>query len=152
VISTLFGALEHRTYSNILYCRLYKGIQLDRFGFLFGHRFGQLVFGWWEISTPKACLPILYFKDGLNLLLGRKINENNLFLCFIFEYSVHLCRHEHLNQQRLFEVNRSLTSLHLLCSGSWSMQAAFLLNEIKSEDVLRLPMQYTSAIIRSLGR
>ena len=141
VISTsVVDTVEHKTYSNILHHRLYKGIQLDRFGLLLGHRFGLHLFGWGKgLHRKHAFQSHILRMTMICFCAERSMRITFFFFCFCFEYSPHLHRHEHLDQQWLFEVNCLLTSLHLLCSGSWSMRAVFLLNETKSEDCSSCP-------------
>lgn len=89
---SVVGTVKHKTYSNILYCRFYKGIQLDGVGLLLCNQFGLSVLG--RDKDPYQEM------DGHDLLLQR--DENNFFvilaLLLLFEYCVHLHKHKNLEK------------------------------------------------------
>lgn len=92
ISTSVVGTVKHKTYSNILHCRLYKGIQLDGLGLLLRNQSGLHVLGREKDPHQKM--------GGHDLLLQRV--ENNLFvilaMLLLFDYHVHLHKHKNLEK------------------------------------------------------
>lgn len=111
--TSVVGTVKHKTYSNILYCRFYKGIHLDGLGLLLCNQSGLRVLGKEKDLYQEM--------DGHDLPLQR--DKNNLFvtlaLLLLFEYCVHLRKHKNLEESPCLKVMSLLVHFNActLCLG-----------------------------------